>query len=244
MKITILALFPDEMKQFFLKGIFQKAAKKNLFEIQFINIRDFTVDRYKKVDDYPFGKQKGMLLKPDILERAITSIENYHRYRVIYPCPKGKIFNQTLANQLGQEDGIILICGYYEGMDERLISRFNIQKISMGDFVLSSGELPSLMIAEAVIRLIPDVVGKKSSVEEDSFISGLLEYPQYTHPREFSGMQVPEVLISGHHQKIQEWKKRESLKTTLHVKPELLKTYQPTKEERKILQKLLIENDT
>lgn len=241
MKIIILALFPDEMKQFFLKGIFQKAAQKNLFEIQFINIRDFALDHYKKVDDYPFGKQKGMLLKPDILERAIKSIENYHRYRVIYPCPKGKIFNQTLANQLGQEDGIILICGYYEGIDERLIDCFNIQKISMGDFVLSSGELPSLMIAEAILRLIPDVVGKKSSVEDDSIVSGLLEYPQYTHPREFAGMQVPEVLISGHHQKIEAWKKKESLKTTLHVKPNLLTTYKPSKEEKQFLKELLME---
>jgi tRNA (guanine37-N1)-methyltransferase len=243
MNIFFLTLFPTQVGNFFLKGIFQKAHEKSLFNLKFINIRDFATDNYKKVDDHPFGAQEGMLLKPDILTSAIKSIDNFERYRIIYPCPKGKIFKQSIAAEYVKEDGLIFICGYYEGIDERLFQVFNIERISIGDFILSSSESPSLMITEAVLRLIPEVIGKQESVQNDSIVNGLLEYPHYTHPREFMGCNVPEILVSGHHKNIADWRKKQSLTATLIHRPDLLADYKISKNEKTILTDILKEEN-
>jgi tRNA (guanine37-N1)-methyltransferase len=228
MKIVVLSLFPDELRPVFEKGIFKRALEKALFEISFIDMRDFAETNYRNVDDYPFSHRKGMLLKADVLFRVITSIDGFESYRIIYTCPKGDVYNQRMANALYAETGLIIICGYFEGVDERIFDMLNITRISIGDFVLSSGELPALAIAESVIRLIPDVI-QKDGFRDDSHLTGLLEYPQYTHPREIDGFMVPEVLLSGHHKNIERWQRKESLRQTLYNRIDLLKSYRPNK---------------
>jgi tRNA (guanine37-N1)-methyltransferase len=228
MKIFILTLFPEELQSVFNKGIFKRAQDNNLFELSFINIRDFSETKYRNVDDYPFASRKGMLMKADVLYRAITSIPSYETYQIIYTCPKGQVYNQRRAESLLDQKGLILISGYFEGVDERIFDMLNIARISIGDFVLSSGELPALMIAESVIRLIPNVI-QKDGFHDDSHITGLLEYPQYTQPRDINGNKVPEVLLSGHHKNIERWQRKESLKQTLYYRIDMLKTFRPDK---------------
>ncbi|MFA5879888.1 MAG: tRNA (guanosine(37)-N1)-methyltransferase TrmD [Candidatus Margulisiibacteriota bacterium] len=241
MKIYILTLFPNEMGNFFLKGIFKKAVEKKIFEIDFVDLRSFALDKYKKVDDTPCGGNQGMILKPDIVAQAIYSIKDYTKFKIIYPCPKGVIFDQKIASNYLNEEGLIILCGYYEGVDERIFKLFNIEKISLGNFVLSSGELPSLMIVETILRLLPDVVGKKKSIEDDSIISGLLEYPQYTKPRTVFGLDVPAVLINGHHLEQEKWQKKEALKNTLFNKPSLFENYCFADNDKNILMQILKE---
>ncbi len=236
----MLTLFPNEMGNFFLKGIFKKAHLKSLFEIEFINLRDFALDKHKKVDDYPFGLRQGMLLKPEVIYRAVTSIAEFAKYRIIYPCPKGKVFCQEKAKKLSGEKGLIFLPGYYEGIDERIFEFFNIERISLGNFILSSSETPVLLMTEAIIRLLPGVL-KKVSIEDDSLITSLLEYPQYTKPREFMGQEVPEILISGHHENQKLWRHKMALKNTLFNKPNLLKYYQPNKTDLNLLEEIIKE---
>ncbi|MCP4051309.1 MAG: tRNA (guanosine(37)-N1)-methyltransferase TrmD [bacterium] len=239
MKIKILTLFPDEMRGIFLKGLYKKASEAGFFDIEFINIRDFANCRNNRVDDYPYGYRKGMILQVDVLERAVKSIDNYDSYRLLYTCPKGPAFTQEIATEFQQEKGLIIISGYYEGVDERLFKLFDIDKISAGDFVLSSGEYPSLIITEAVLRLIPGVIGNADCIKEDSIVSGLLECPQYTAPREFSGEKVPEVLLNGNHNRINSWRHKMAIKETLFNKPELFIKYDIKQSDQKIIVDLL-----
>jgi tRNA (guanine37-N1)-methyltransferase len=242
MKICFLTLFPEEMERFFLKGLLRKAWEAKKFEVDFINIRDFANSKYKQVDDYPFGYRKGMILKVDVLYRAITSIKDYEDYRLIYMCPKGDIYNQKIAKEYANnKKGLILLSGYYEGVDERLFELFKIQRISLGDYVLNSGDMASLLVAESVLRLIPDVIGNPECVEEDSIVSGLLEAPQYTSPREFMEKKVPEVLLSGHHKNINNWRKKMSIKETWQKKPAMLLEYNLNKHEKEYLVEILKE---
>ena len=241
MKIYLISLFPNELGNFFLKGIFNKAFEKKIFDISFINLREFAVDKYKKVDDYPFCNHQGMVLKADLIYSAITSIPNYEKYRIIYPCPKGIIFDQGFADNYSKEDGLIFICGYYEGIDERIFQLFKIEKISLGNFVLSSGELPSLTIIETILRLLPGVVGKQKGLLDDSIINGLLEYPQYTKPRILFDLEVPAVLLGGNHAEQKKWQKKESLRTTLFSKPNLLKSYNFTDVDKELMTQILKE---
>lgn len=242
MIIYVLTLFPKELGNFFLKGIFKKAIEKGLFDFKVIDIREFATDKHHKVDDTPLGLSQGMLLKAEVVFNAIKSIDQYEHYRIIYPCPKGKIYTQNIANQLVLEKGIIFICGYYEGIDERLFQLVNIERISIGNYVLSSGELPALTIAESIVRLIPDVVNKTNSIQEDSLINGLLEYPQYTYPRNYLGYHVPDIILSGHHKNIKTWQKKESFKITLFKRPELLTAYQIDKDEKKMIEEIFKED--
>ena len=182
-----------------------------------------------------------MLLRADVLASAVQSVDRYKDYRILYTSPKGKPFTQALAKELSKEDGLIVIAGYYEGVDERIFHCFDIECVSMGDFVLSSGEQPALMIAEAALRLIPGVVGKAKSVEDDSIVTGLLEYPQFTTPRVVSGIPVPPVLLSGHHKKIKEWRRVESLKETLYRRPSLLGTTNLSDQDKRFLEGILKE---
>ena len=222
MRIYILTLFPDALEGAFSKGIFKKAQDKGLFEIHYVNLRDFSVDRHKTVDDKPFGGGAGMVLKADVVYAAVKSIDQFESYRLIYTCPKGSVFSQSDAKVWGQDKGLIVLCGYYEGVDERVLTILPFQRVSLGSFVLSSGELPSLVIAESIVRLIPGVLGNDKSVDDDSIVSGVLEYPQYTQPRVFMDHSVPEVLVGGNHKLIDSWKREQSLKETLMRRPELL----------------------
>ncbi len=223
-EIVILNLFPQQMGDFFLKGIFKKAHDAGLFKIRFIQLRDFARDRFSRVDESPFGHRQGMLLKAEVILDAISSIENYRDYRLLYTCPKGQVLTQgTVSAYLHPPTrGIILLCGYYEGVDERVFSLVPFERVSIGDVVLSSGELPALVVAEAIVRQLPGVLGNPESLADDSIISGVLEFPQYTAPRVFRDLAVPEVLLSGHHGQIATWKRKESLRQTLFKKPHLL----------------------
>lgn len=241
MNIYIVTLFPDELRSAFSRSIFNRAEFNNVFSLTFINIRDFSIGRYKKVDDYPFGYKQGMLLRADVLYRAITSIDNYDSYRMLYMCPKGDSYCQPMATKLSREPGLILISGYYEGVDERIFDRLPIERISVGPYVLSSGDLPALIVTESILRLLDGVIGKKKSVDMDSYLTGLLEHPHYTHPRQFDGLGVPDVLLSGHHKHIHDWQVYNSLKETLYNQPMLLQNYDASDNDQHYLMTILKE---
>lgn len=222
MRIDILTLFP-EMFESLQASLIGKALDKGLFELNVINIRDYSKDKHKKCDDYTFGGGTGMLMTPQPIYDAITSIEGYEEAYKIYMSPRGSVFNQNKVKSLAKYDHIILLCGHYEGVDQRIIDMFIDEEISIGDYVLTGGELPAMVVVDAVSRFIPGVLGNHESVNDESFSNGLLEYPQYTRPAEFMGMKVPEVLISGHHQKVEEWRKQESEKITKERRPDIIK---------------------
>lgn len=221
MKVDILSLFPEFFSIFSRWSIIGRAIEDNKLTINNVNIRDFSENKHKKVDDYPFGGGSGMLMKPEPIFKAINSVKKENS-RVIYLSPQGKRFNQKLANELSKEEHLILLCGHYEGIDNRIIENYIDEQISIGDFVLTGGEIPAMLILDAVIRLLPGVLRSEESYTDDSHYNGLLEYPQYTRPRIFNGLSVPDVLLSGNHKKIQEWRKKESLRNTLLKRPDLL----------------------
>ena len=241
MDIKIITLFPNEMKSFFLKGLFKKALENSLFSIEFIDLRTFSFNKHNRVDDYPFAYKKGMLLKADVIYRAVTSIKNYKDYTILYTCPKGDVFSQGMATNCLKNENIIILAGYYKGVDERIFDLLPITRVSIGDFILSSGELPALMMTEAIIRQIPGVVGHPDCVEEDSILSGLLYPPEYTYPRDVEGEKVPEILLGGNHKEINKWRKKAALKETLFKKPHLLVKYNTNLEDKLILTDILKE---
>lgn len=219
MKIDILTLFP-QMFDSFNYSILKRAIDNKLLEINLINIRDFSLDKHKKVDDTPFGGGAGMVMACQPLYDAIKSVVTPDS-KVIYLSPRGKVYNQDMCRNLSSCKHLVLICGHYEGIDERIINLFNIEEISIGDYVLTGGEIPAMVLVDSVSRYIDGVISKEST-EEESFSNGLLEYPQYTKPQNFMGLEVPEVLISGNHKKIDEWRKEQSLKITKERRPDLL----------------------
>ncbi|MEK7299052.1 MAG: tRNA (guanosine(37)-N1)-methyltransferase TrmD [Candidatus Margulisiibacteriota bacterium] len=241
MRFYLISLFPAQLSQFFNKGIFGRAVEKGLIEVHFIQLRDFAPGPHHKVDDQPFGGTRGMVLKPDVLYDAITAIPGYDTARILSMCPKGRSYTQAMATVLAQSTDVILICGYYEGIDERIYQALPIEKISIGEFILSSGELPALAIVESVARLIPGVIQKTESLQDDTYLSGLLEFPQYTQPREWRGFNVPSVLVSGHHARILQWRREAALKETLFTKPELLINFEPSEGDQIVLESLLKE---
>jgi len=197
-----------------------KAVARGIIRYQVVDIRDFAVDRHRTCDDYPYGGGPGMILKPEPLAEALDSVDARGK-RVVYPTPSGRLFGTAYAAELAKEDELVCICGRYEGIDQRIIDLYVTDEVSLGDYVISSGELAGLVIIDAVYRLIEGVI-RKESLEEESFSGGLLEYPQYTRPEEFRGMRVPEVLLSGHHAHIMQWKKEKSLEKTMMNRPDLL----------------------
>lgn len=234
--MSILCLFPDECEGFFRKGLMKKALDRALFSIKFINIREFATDKHNKVDDYPFGHKQGMLLKADVLAAAIRSIENYKEAKIVYTSPQGKSLSSTWAKTRAKSDrDIIIIVGYFEGVDSRVLSLFDCEEISVGDFILTSGELPALTIVEAIVRYIPGVIGNEDSVENESVLSGVLEAPQYTHPREVEGCEVPELLRSGNHKRIDTYERRLALEKTLFKRPDLLALEKLSENEKEYL---------
>ncbi|MGL4945904.1 MAG: tRNA (guanosine(37)-N1)-methyltransferase TrmD, partial [Fusobacteriaceae bacterium] len=210
MKINILTLFPNFFNSFKEESIIGRAVNSGKLEINVVNIRDYCFDKHKQADDIPFGGGAGMVMKPEPLIRALEEV----RGKVLYPSPQGKHFNQQLAIDLSLEEEITIICGHYEGIDERIVENYVDMEVSVGDFVLTGGEIPAMLIADCVARMVPGVI-KKESYENDSFFNGLLDYPHYTRPAEFQGMKVPDVLLSGHHKNIDEWRLKQSLKRTL-----------------------------
>jgi len=222
MRIDILTLFP-EMFESLKASLLGKALEKGILEINIINIRDFSKDKHKKCDDYTFGGGSGMLMTPQPIYDAITSIEGYEKAYKVYMSPRGEVFNQCMVKQISKEcNHIILLCGHYEGVDQRIIDLLIDKEISIGDYVLTGGELPAMVVVDAISRYIPGVLGNNESVNEESFSNGMLEYPQYTRPAEFMGLKVPEVLISGHHKNVEVWRKEQSEKITKERRPDIL----------------------
>ena len=220
MKIDILTLFP-QMFVPLKESIIGRAVDKKILEINVVDIREFSKDKHKKCDDYPFGGGAGMLMTIQPLYDAIKSV-NREKSKLIFPSPQGRLFTQNVAKELSEEEHLIFICGHYEGVDERLFSLFEIDEISLGDFVLTGGELPSMVMVDALCRLVDGVLNKES-LESESFSNGLLEYPQYTRPSSFMGLEVPEVLLSGNHEEVNKWRAKQSLERTKERRKDLLK---------------------
>ncbi len=221
MKIEILTLFP-EMFEALRASIIGRATSSGKLDIKIINIRDFSEDKHKKCDDTPFGGGAGMVMTPQPLASALKSIRGYKSARKIFMSPSGERLNQQMVTNLATEKHLIIVCGHYEGIDQRIIDLFNLEEISIGDYVLTGGEIPAMALVDSVSRYIGGVLGNNESLTEESFSSGMLEYPQYTKPREFMGVAVPEVLTSGDHKKIAEWRKARALEKTTRVRPDLL----------------------
>lgn len=220
MKIDILTLFP-QMFAPLKESIIGRAVDKKILEINIVDIREFSKDKHKKCDDYPFGGGAGMLMTIQPLYDAIKSV-NREKSKLIFPSPQGRLFTQNVAKELSEEEHLVFICGHYEGVDERLFSLFEIDEISLGDFVLTGGELPSMVMVDALCRLVDGVLSKES-LESESFSNGLLEYPQYTRPSSFMGLEVPEVLLSGNHEEVNKWRAEQSLERTKERRKDLLK---------------------
>ena len=235
MKFSVLTLFP-EMFDCLKQSIIGKAEEKKLININVINMRDFSKDKHKKVDDTPYGGGAGMVIKPDIVYDSFKSIKD-DKAKVIYLSPQGKKLNQKKVERLSKEEHLILLCGHYEGIDQRVIDEIVNEEISIGDYVLTGGELPAMVLIDSVSRYIDGVLDEES-IKEESFSNNMLEYPQYTRPEIFLNQKVPEVLLSGHHENIRKWRRKESLKNTYKKRPELLKNIELSKEDIKILNEI------
>lgn len=222
MKITVLTLFPDMFPPIFNESIIKRALANQLVEFEIVNFRDFSTNKHKTVDDTPYGGGAGMLLSVEPIYYALHSIEGHEDALKILLTPQGKTYHQTTAKELALKNHIILICGHYEGFDER-VREFVDVEISIGDYVLTGGEIAALTIIDSVVRLIPGGIGSKESYENDSFYDDSLDYPQYTKPREFKGLKVPDVLLSGNHQEIAKWRAEMKTKKTLERRPDLYK---------------------
>ena len=220
MKFDVLTLFP-EMFDILKQSIIGKAQEKKLIDINLVNIRDFSTDKHKKVDDTPYGGGAGMVMMPDVVYRAYQSVKTENA-KVIYMSPQGKTLNQKKVEDLAKQEHLIILCGHYEGIDQRVLDKIVDEEISIGDYVLTGGEIPAMVLIDSVSRYIEGVL-KEDSIKEESFSNGLLEYPQYTRPEIFEGEKVPEILLSGHHEKINEWRKQKSLEITKQKRPDLLK---------------------
>jgi len=240
MLIDILTLFPGMFEGPFNESIIKRAIERGLVTIRIHNIRDWATDRHRTVDDYPYGGGAGMVLKPDVLVAAIEAVRGDDGY-VILLTPQGRVFTQQIARELAQKPHLVLVCGHYEGVDERVCQLAVDDEISIGDYVLTGGELAAMVVVDATVRLIPGVLGDQASLQEESHSSGLLEYPHYTRPAEFRGLRVPEVLLSGHHAEIARWRRRESLRRTLERRPDLLEKAPLTAEDLKLLEEIRAE---
>lgn len=235
MKIHILTLFP-EMFSIFNYSIIGRAVKNSIVEIKPVNIRDYSKDKHRKVDDYPYGGGAGMVMTPQPIIDCIKSVKQETNGKVIFLGPRGKTFNQTMAKEFSSAKELIFICGHYEGIDERVYNYID-EEISLGDFVLTGGEMACIPIIDSICRLIPGVLSKDESYMEESFYDGVLEYPQYTRPECYENLNVPEILLSGHHEKIRKWRRKQSLIITRARRLDLYKKLNLSKEDLKLLSK-------
>ena len=227
MKIDILTLFP-EMFAPLKTSLIGKAVEKDLVELNIIDFREFSKNKHKKVDDYPFGGGAGMLIQAQPIYDAVMNYKTENS-KVIYMSPKGKVLDQKMVETLAKEEHLILLCGHYEGIDERAIELCVDDQLSIGDYVLTGGELPAMIVTDAILRYIPNVLHSENSTDEESFSDGLLEYPQYTHPREFMGKVVPNILLSGNHAQIAKWREEQKIIETKKYRPDLLEKYEKSR---------------
>ncbi|MEK5522629.1 tRNA (guanosine(37)-N1)-methyltransferase TrmD [Heyndrickxia sp. FSL W8-0423] len=236
MKIDVLTLFPEMFSGVFGSSILKKAAEKKAVQYNVVNFREFADNKHQTVDDYPYGGGAGMVLKPQPIFDAVDSLtkneENSKPPRVILLCPQGKVLTQKVSEELAKEQHLIFVCGHYEGYDERIREHVVTDEISIGDYVLTGGELGAMVVIDSVVRLLPGVLGNEDSPLLDSFSSGLLEHPHYTRPADFRGMRVPDVLLSGNHKHIDEWREKQSLKRTYERRPDLLENYPLTEKHK------------
>ncbi len=239
MKCDVLTLFPDILTAYLNESILKRACEKDLLEVTLYNIRDFASGPHRTVDDYPYGGGAGMVFKPEPIFGALDFLKGDGEPRkVVLLSPQGKPFSQAIAEAYSREEKrFVFICGRYEGLDERIKVLVD-EEVSIGDYVITGGELAALVIIDAVARLLPGALGDEKSIEDESFSWGLLDYPHYTRPREFRGMQVPDVLVSGNHKEIGLWRRRESLRKTLKVRPDLIEKVELTEQDKKILSEL------
>jgi tRNA (guanine37-N1)-methyltransferase len=236
--IDILTLFPEVFQGVFNFGIFQRAMEQKLVNIAVHNIRDYTHDKHHTADDYPYGGGAGMVLKPDPIFEAVESIDKEAETPIILLSPQGRLFCQKIAQELSSHRRLILICGHYEGVDERVSEHLVTDEISVGDYVLSGGEPAAMVVIDAVVRLLPGVLGSAESLVDDSHVGGLLEYPQYTRPPVFRGWSVPEVLLSGNHAQIAQWRREQAIRRTMKRRPELLDKVELSPKEKRLIEKL------
>ena len=241
MNFHVLTLFPDMVSGGLNTSILGRAAAGGHISLETVNIRDFTENKHKKVDDYPYGGGAGMLMQAQPVYDAYRSIEEKilenggKKPRVIYVTPQGRVFNQQMAQELALEEELVFLCGHYEGIDERVLETIVTDYVSIGDYVLTGGELPSMVMIDAVSRLVPGVLKNEESAEFESFHNNLLEYPQYTRPEEWRGKKVPEILLSGHHANIEKWRREQSVLRTAKARPDLLEKAELTEKEKKML---------
>ena len=239
MLIDILTVFPEMFGPVLEAGIVGRAIRSGLADVRVHDLRDFTHDRHHSTDDSPFGGGPGMVMRPDPLFEAVAALQPDAGASVVALTPQGNAFDQRMAERLSGLDHIVLICGRYEGIDERVIRLLATEEISVGDYVLSGGEIPAMLIVDSVVRLLPDALGHSSeALADDSHTSGLLQHPQYTRPAEFAGARVPEVLLSGDHEAIRKWRRREALRRTLERRPDMLRNASLSSEDLCILQEL------
>jgi tRNA (guanine37-N1)-methyltransferase len=236
MRIDILTLFPEVFRGPFDASIIDRARSAGHVRIFVHNIRDYAEDRHHVVDDYPYGGGPGMVMKPEPLFRAVESVVDLapERGRVVLLTPQGRLLGEAVAAELAREERLLLVCGHYEGVDERVREHLVVDELSIGDYVLSGGELPAMVVVDALVRRLPGAIGSGLSLEEESHAQGLLEYPQYTRPPEFRGWGVPEVLVSGHHAEIARWRRRQSVLRTARRRPDLLEGAHLTDQERRL----------
>ena len=238
-RFDILTIFPEMFVSPFQVSLLKMAQEKGILDIQVHNIRDYALDKHRMTDDAPYGGGCGMVMKVEPITRALRSIQRIAGQSfVVLMTPQGKRLDQSMVEELSASQQIILICGHYEGVDERIREYLVDREISVGDYVLTGGEIPAMLVIDAVSRLVPGVLGNNESLKSESFSMGLLEYPQYTRPGEYNGWAVPDVLLSGHHKAITAWRRQESLKRTLKRRPDLLKRYQISSEDKFILDKI------
>ncbi len=238
MNIHVLSLFPDMFTGVFGASILKKAQEKGAVQLEVTDIRTFSGNKHNQVDDYPYGGGAGMVLKPEPMFSAVETITAGKNPRIILMCPQGERFTQRKAEELTQEKELVFLCGHYEGYDERIRQHLVTDEISIGDFVLTGGELGAMTVIDSVVRLLPGVLGQEESHIQDSFSTGLLEHPHYTRPADFRGMKVPDVLLSGNHAKIEQWREEQSLKRTLERRPDLLENYPLTDKQKVYIEKL------
>ncbi|AKL91696.1 tRNA (guanosine(37)-N1)-methyltransferase TrmD [Staphylococcus capitis] len=236
MKIDYLTLFSEMFDGVLNHSILKRAQDKEIIDVNTINFRDYSINKHNQVDDYPFGGGQGMVLKPEPVFNAMEDLKRDDDTRVILMCPQGKPFTQEIAQELSKSQHIVFICGHYEGYDERIREHLVTDEISMGDYVLTGGELPAMTMTDAIVRLIPGVLGNEASHQDDSFSDGLLEFPQYTRPREYKEMKVPDVLLSGNHAHIEQWRHEQKLIRTYEKRPDLLENYELSQKDKEILE--------
>ena len=247
MQIDVITIFPQMLERIIKESILKRAQQKNIVKINIHNLRDFALDKHSIVDDYSYGGGAGMVLKPEPIFRAVEKIVGSRKrklkVRIILLTPQGQTFNQAKTKELSQEEHLLFICGHYEGVDERVKENLITDEISIGDYVLTGGELPAMVIIDSLVRILPGVLNKRESFENDSFYQGLLDYPHYTRPRRFKEKSVPDLLLSGNHSQIKEWRRQKALKNTLNKRSDLLEKITLSAEDQKILKELKKKQD-